>query len=194
MTKLIVGLGNIGRKYINSRHNIGFDVVDQVARKLKIEFNVTHNFYQAAEKSSHQPVVVVVVLAKPTTYMNLSGLAVNALLQEYNFELSQLLVVVDDFNLPLGSIRIRKSGTDGGHNGLSSIIEELETEDFPRLRLGIGPLPDNIEVTDFVLGQFEESEKKEVKKIIKVGTEATIYAIEHDIDSVMTKYNIVNPV
>ncbi len=190
MTKLIVGLGNIGRKYKNSRHNIGFDVVDCVAKKLGLEFKITQNFYQAAKKTNHQ----LVVVAKPATYMNLSGLAVKALLQEYNFDLSQLLIVVDDFNLPLGSIRIRKSGTDGGHNGLSSIIEELETEDFPRLRLGIGPLPDNIEVTDFVLGQFEESEAEEVKKIIKVGTEATIYALKHDIDSVMTKYNIVNPV
>ncbi len=191
MTKLIVGLGNIGSKYENSRHNIGFDVVDQVAKKLGLEFKITQSFYQAAKKINHQ---LVVMIAKPTTYMNLSGLAVKALLQEYNFELSQLLIVVDDFNLPLGKIRIRKSGTDGGHNGLSSIIEELETEDFPRLRLGIGPLSDNIEVTDFVLGQFEENEKEEVKKIIKVGTEATIYALKHDIDSVMTKYNIVNPV
>ncbi|RKX21056.1 MAG: aminoacyl-tRNA hydrolase [Candidatus Zixiibacteriota bacterium] len=191
MTKLIVGLGNIGRKYKNSRHNIGFDVVDCVAEKLSTKFCIRHNLFDVAEINIDNHLVVV--LAKPTTYMNLSGLAVKALLQEYNFDISQLLIVVDDFNLPLGKIRIRKSGSDGGHNGLSSIIEELETENFPRLRLGIGPLPENIEVTDFVLGQFKESEKEEVKKIINVGTEATIHAKEHDIDSVMTKYNIVNP-
>ncbi|MEA1980091.1 MAG: aminoacyl-tRNA hydrolase [candidate division Zixibacteria bacterium] len=191
MTKLIVGLGNIGRKYKNSRHNIGFDVVDCVAEKLNTKFSIRHNFFDATKINIDNHLVVVI--AKSTTYMNLSGLAVKALLQEYDFDISQLLIVVDDFNLPLGKIRIRKSGSDGGHNGLSSIIEELETENFPRLRLGIGPLPENIEVRDFVLGQFKESEKEEVKKIINVGMEATIYAKEHDIDSVMTKYNIVNP-
>ena len=188
MISLVVGLGNPGEKYPETRHNLGFNVIHNIlnAEKLKLK---TAELYDWTEKLSNSSKII---FALPKTYMNLSGLAVSALLQKYQIEPTQMLVVADDFNLPLGSVRIRKSGSDGGHNGLASLIYELESENFPRLRLGIGPVPENTDKADFVLEKFTPEEKKLVEKMIKTASDAVLFSFEQTLDEVMTKYNI-NP-
>ncbi len=189
MISLVLGLGNIGREYENTRHNVGFEVVKELCRRWNLSLKTGSHLYDWAEKERDGKRII---LALPKTYMNRSGLAARALLQENNLEPSQMLVVVDDFNLPLGRLRIRPSGSDGGHNGLASLIEELETESFPRLRLGIGPLPEDTNSVDFVLSSFHNEEREVVKQMIETAAEAVEYAIGHRLEEAMTKYN-VNP-
>jgi len=121
--------------------------------------------------------------------MNRSGDAAGALLNHYELDASRMLVVVDDIYLPLGRIRIRAAGSDGGHNGLESIIEQLGTEEFPRLRLGIGPLPEDADQVDFVLGEFEQNELTIVEKMIATASEAVMFCLEHDFEEAMSRYN-----
>jgi PTH1 family peptidyl-tRNA hydrolase len=189
MISMVVGLGNIGERYRGSRHNLGFEVVAGVSSSLGEGIDAAADMYRALV---HQREQRRIVLARPTTYVNRSGLAVEALLQDYDLEPSQMLVVVDDFNLPLGVLRVRRGGSDGGHNGLVSIIESLGTVEFPRLRLGIGPMPEDVDAAEFVLQQFEQSETADVERMIEVACEAAIFSISHDLDEVMSRYN-VNP-
>jgi len=189
MLSLVVGLGNIGAAYAGTRHNIGFEVVRRVAEELKAEVQRSTVEYDwaCALNGEQKP-----ILALPRLLMNRSGLAVEALLQRNELTPTQMLVVVDDFNLPLGRLRFRSDGSDGGHNGLASIIETLESEDFPRLRLGIGPPPDDIDSADFVLSRFETEEIEPKEKMIAAAAEAVLFAIGHPLDEAMSKYN-VNP-
>ncbi len=189
MYLVILGLGNIGRRYEQSRHNLGFMVIRSILEREKLSFEPAEDEYDWAVKKTGS---YETVFAMPRTFMNRSGIAADALLQRLNFDPSQMLVVVDDFNLPLGRIRIRKSGSDGGHNGLASIIETLETDDFPRLRLGIGPVPDNVGSVDFVLDDFEQEEIEPTHKMITAATGAVMFLLEHGLDRAMTEYNI-NP-
>jgi PTH1 family peptidyl-tRNA hydrolase len=129
------------------------------------------------------------VLAVPTTLMNLSGRAVVDMLAELNLKPAQILVVVDDFNLPLGALRFRARGSDGGHNGLASIIERLETEDFPRLRLGISLPADNQDVTSFVLSRFGEKELDAVERMVANAAKAVIFAVTHGLEEAMVQFN-----
>lgn len=186
---LVVGLGNIGRQYQGSRHNLGFEVIETLARQYRALFKTDHDDYDAAavELDGRK-----LVLAKPTTLVNGSGHAVDALLQQHDLEPSQMLIVVDDFNLPLGRLRLRPGGSDGGHNGLVSIIETLQTDDFPRLRLGIGPLPPEFEKKEFVLARFAQNELVEVAGMVASAAEATTIAIQHRFEEAMQRYN-VNP-
>jgi PTH1 family peptidyl-tRNA hydrolase len=137
MLSLILGLGNIGKKYVGTRHNVGFEVVDRVADLLKAspQPRVKEYDWLTAETGER-----LVILAKPRTYMNLSGLAAARLLEEHSLIPSQMLVIVDDLVIPLGTVRIRGKGSAGGHNGLLSIVEEIGTQSFSRMRLGIGKL------------------------------------------------------
>ena len=121
--------------------------------------------------------------------MNLSGRSAANLLAQNNITPSEMLVVVDDFNLDLGRIRLRTSGSDGGHNGLASLIEWLDTDDFPRLRAGIGPLPENVNPADFVLSRFEESQLQAKKELAEKAADAILFALEHLLDEVMLRYN-----
>ena len=186
MLSLVLGLGNIGERYRNSRHNLGFRVVERL-----IGSDVHSRGREAGEFRWFEKKVgpAKIILAMPKTYMNRSGLAASALLQENDLGPAQMLVVVDDINLPLGKIRLRSSGTDGGHNGLASIIEELQTEDFPRLRLGIGPMPEHADQVEFVLGDFEKSEIEIVENMIITASEAVLVAIKHGLDEAMSQYN-----
>ncbi|HEX2897224.1 MAG TPA: aminoacyl-tRNA hydrolase [candidate division Zixibacteria bacterium] len=190
MISLIVGLGNIGKRYISTRHNLGFEVVDLAIKTTKAKPLPSEFFYKSFGTTIENEKID---FAKPTTMMNGSGGAVIALLEKLELSPSEMLVVVDDFNIPLGSIRLRANGSDGGHNGLESIIMALGTEDFPRLRLGIGPVPDGEEVVDFVLGKFSKSEEKIAKKMIEMAAEAVIFAAGHRFEETMSKYNY-NPV
>lgn len=189
MISLIVGLGNIGRRYRGTRHNVGFDVLDRTATMLKAPKPVSTPFDERTEVSRNDRRIV---LAWPTTYMNLSGQAVEALLQLYSLSPREMLVVVDDFALTLGRLRLRKTGSDGGHNGLASIIETIGTESFPRLRLGIGPAPDGVDPADFVLAPFEKSESEAVSAMIGTAAEAVVFTIDHRFDEAMSTFN-ANP-
>jgi PTH1 family peptidyl-tRNA hydrolase len=189
MLSIIVGLGNIGDAYKGTRHNVGFELLDRVARALKARPEPDREYYRhAMGRHATGPIRLV----WPTTLMNRSGWAVDQVLFERETEPSEMLVVVDDFNLPLGALRFRRDGSDGGHNGLESIIESIGSQDFPRLRLGIGPAPDNLDKAEFVLGRFTEDELKEVDRMLATATDAVLFAIDHRLELAMSKYN-VNP-
>ena len=191
MISLIVGLGNVGPRYEGTRHNMGFAVVNRIAKRHGVTPMRERPFYAGAiagldleGEDIHE-----LILIRPTTFMNRSGLAVRAVLEEFDLKPSQMLVVVDDFNLPLGALRFRPGGTDGGHNGLESIIETLETEAFPRLRLGIGPLPEGEEIVDFVLSRFAASELERVEKMVAQAAKAAIFAVLHRLEEAMSQFN-----
>lgn len=165
---LIVGLGNIGSEYAKTRHNIGFDVVDYLASEAKVGFSTDRLADVAQFKIKGKPIVLI----KPSTYMNLSGKAVNYWLQQEKVEMENLLVIVDELALPLGKLRINPKGSDGGHNGLKSIQEVLNTSNYNRLRFGIGNEFSKGKQADFVLGKWTEEEQKLVDERIKVAAEA----------------------
>lgn len=182
---LIIGLGNIGKKYSATRHNIGFRVADKLIDSfdLKKEGKIPEADFFCGSIDSK-----TVVVAKPSTLMNRSGAAVKKLISHFHVDIRSVLVVVDDFNLPLGKIRLRKNGTHGGHNGLKSIISYVGS-DFPRLRVGIGPLPINADIIDFVLGDFSAQEEIEVKRAVEKAAEASMQFTKINIDAVMNRFN-----
>jgi PTH1 family peptidyl-tRNA hydrolase len=161
--KVIFGIGNPGKKYENTKHNIGFFILDKIAEKHKIKFKASKGEYEIAESTNH---AFPFFLVKPVTYVNLSGIAALDIFERYSIDIDNFLVVVDDLNLELGKIRIRKSGSDGGHNGLKSIIYHLQTDQFPRLRFGIGNDFKEGEMANYVLSKFtEETSQKIIPRI-----------------------------
>ncbi len=190
MTSLILGLGNIGSRYKGTRHNLGFEVIDLTVKKTKAKSLPEDFFYHSFESIIGDRKIIY---AKPTTMMNGSGGAAAALMDNFDLSPSEMLVVVDDFNISVGTVRFRPNGSDGGHNGLESIIAAIETEEFPRLRLGIGPVPERADAVEFVLEKFTKSEQKIVNKIIEIAAAAVIFAAGHRFDETMSKYNY-NPV
>ncbi|MCO6474038.1 MAG: aminoacyl-tRNA hydrolase [Melioribacteraceae bacterium] len=153
--RIIFGIGNPGSKYNNTRHNIGFLILDRLANKLDIEFQPSkYDYYFAGSSSSASPFFLV----KPTTYVNLSGNAAVDIINNYDVDPKDFLVVTDDLNLKQGKIRIRQAGGDGGHNGISSIIYNLGDDNFPRLRFGIGRKFNQGEMKNFVLSKFTKEE------------------------------------
>ncbi len=189
MTRLVIGLGNIGERYIATRHNVGFQVVEQVRQSLQVPFEAATALYDSAVALVEERQII---LARPKTYMNRSGEAVLALLEVSSLTPAQMLVVVDDFNLPLGRIRVRPEGSEGGHKGLVSIVESLGTQCFPRMRLGIGPVPEGTDKTRFVLSRFTEPEERSSQKMVAKAAEAAIFALHHSLEEVMSNYN-ANP-
>jgi peptidyl-tRNA hydrolase, PTH1 family len=187
MISLVLGLGNIGEKYAGTRHSVGFEVLYRVEQTLKAKpKRSTRDYDWAVAKQDDRKII----LARPKTYMNLSGIAAEALLQRNDLSPSEMLVVVDDFALPLGTLRFRLKGSDGGHNGLASLIETLGTEQFPRLRLGIGPLPEGVEDSaEFVLSPFEKDEVEPARKMIETAAEAVVFAIDNRLELAMSRYN-----
>jgi len=183
---LIIGLGNPGKKYRDTRHNVGFMVVDDLAGELGLTFQQGRGDYLQASGLVDQKKVTLI---KPLTFMNNSGLAVRQAVQFYKNDLSNILVVVDDFQIPLGVIRIRKQGSDGGHKGLASIISHLGTKKFPRLRVGIGreTLIDNW--VSFVLSDFSREELKLLEQVIPIAREAIVSFIVEGLEKTMNKYN-----
>jgi len=180
---LIAGLGNPDVQYLHTRHNVGFMVVDQLAENLKINFKQKPLFWIANKIYRNIEVLIV----KPKTYMNLSGKAIHALLLEHKIDLSNILIICDDMNLPFGTIRIRAKGSDGGQKGLRSIISHLGTQDFPRLRIGIGSQFDN--ATDFVLSKFSLEEQKNMPLILDWAEKAIRYFILNGAELTMNRFN-----
>jgi PTH1 family peptidyl-tRNA hydrolase len=162
--KFIVGLGNPGDKYLNTRHNFGFRAVDRV---VSLEQLAWKNWNDMASVVFYERNFRKILLAKPQTFMNNSGFPIKAILQYYKIKSEEMLVVYDDFSIPVGEFRFRANGSAGGHNGISSIIEQTGTENFPRLKLGIGPLPKFSKTPDFVLSNFNEDDKQKTEILLK---------------------------
>ncbi len=184
--KLIVGLGNPGRKYAGTRHNVGYETVAELARRhgvgrAKSKF---HGEVMDADFGGER-----VLLLSPVTYMNLSGTSVLAARDFYRLATDQLLVVCDDLNLPLGKIRFRAKGSAGGQKGLKDIITRLATEEFCRLRLGIGAPPDNWDAADFVLSKFTRQERPIIEDGISLAADAVIAWARDGIQDCMNQYN-----
>ena len=184
---MVVGLGNIGSVYVFTRHNIGFRVVEAFGKRFS---GPMRGVFADADFSSGTLFSRIIVLAiKPRTLMNRSGTAIEKYLAKWRLPASRMLVVVDDYNLPLGKLRARGGGSDGGHNGLKSIITCLG-EDFPRLRVGIGPLTAGMgPAVDFVLGCFTPVEEDKLITVIPRAVEACELFAECGIEAVMSKYN-----
>lgn len=179
--KLIVGLGNPGKKYENTRHNTGFLTMDKLAERLNVKIN-RKAFVSSIGKAND------VIIMKPETFMNNSGLAVRKAINYYHLDPSKdLIVVYDDLDLPVGKIRLREKGSAGGHNGIKSIISNLGTQEFCRIRVGIGgQFSDTI---DYVLGSFKGEEKQEWLDSIATASEACQEALEKSFQEVMNKFN-----
>ena len=185
MKYLIACLGNIGAEYDNTRHNIGFKIADRLAKDLEGTF-VTSRLAQVSEMKFKGKTLVVI---KPTTYMNLSGKAVKYWLQQENIPIENLLVVNDDIALPLGTLRLRKQGADGGHNGLTDIIEKLGTNVFCRLRFGLGDDFPRGRQIDFVLGQWKASEEPVVDEKCDEAVEIIKSFVTQGPDRTMNLFN-----
>ncbi len=184
---VIAGLGNPGKDYKNTRHNIGFDVIDVIAEK--------HNISVIEKK--HKAIIgkgvidgYKVILAKPQTYMNLSGESVREIVDYYKADpTAELVVISDDISLDVGNIRIRKKGSAGGHNGLKSIIQHLGTDQFMRVKMGVGEKPKGYDLADYVLGHFTGDERKVMDEAAKSAEEAIRLMIQGDADAAMNKFN-----
>ncbi|MCL1821857.1 MAG: aminoacyl-tRNA hydrolase [Prolixibacteraceae bacterium] len=168
MKYLIAGLGNIGKEYENTRHNVGFKILDALADASNVVFDDRRYGFVAEMKFKGRTFILI----KPTTYVNLSGRAVNYWLKKENIPLSNLMVVVDDIALPFGAIRIKAKGSDGGHNGLRNITETLSGNEYARLRFGIGDNFSRGRQVDYVLGEWDAQEEKELPFLIDKSMEA----------------------
>lgn len=184
--KLVVGLGNPGPQYRFTRHNVGFRVLDLLAERMGAAFNQEKygGLVATAEWNGTRT-----MLLKPLTYMNLSGSCVAKAVRNRVRDLSDLLVIVDEIYLPLGVLRIREEGSAGGHNGMKSIIEHLDTQAFPRLRIGVGDKQGGQPLRDHVLSMFRPEEKTEVEEALKTAAEAALCFVDHGVRQAMAAFN-----
>ena len=184
---LIVGLGNPGKQYENTRHNVGFDAIDVLVDEYRIPSSGKQH------KAMYGKGVIEgqkVILAKPLTYMNLSGEAVRAMVDYYKIDPeTELLVIFDDISLAPGNIRIRKKGSAGGHNGIKSIITHLGTQNFQRIKVGVGEKPKNWDLADYVLGTFSKDDRKLVDEALERTAKAAALIVQGEIDEAMNLYN-----
>lgn len=184
---LIVGLGNPGKQYENTRHNVGFDAIDVLVDEYRIPSSGKQH------KAMYGKGVIEgqkVILAKPLTYMNLSGEAVRAMVDYYKIDPeTELLVIFDDISLAPGNIRIRKKGSAGGHNGIKSIITHLGTQNFQRIKVGVGEKPKNWDLADYVLGAFSKDDRKLVDEALERTAKAAALIVQGEIDEAMNLYN-----
>ncbi len=185
MKYLIAGLGNIGDEYTNTRHNIGFMILDAWAQASNVFFSQDRHAFVAEIKTRGRTFILI----KPTTYMNLSGKAVHYWLQKENIPLERLLVVTDDLALPFGKIRIRMKGSDGGHNGLKSINELLQSTEYSRLRFGIGSEFSKGHQVDYVLGKWDAEEQKNLTTRIEKVIESILSFGTIGVEKTMTNFN-----
>lgn len=183
--KIVVGLGNPGKKYDGTRHNVGFDVIDRLAAAPGVSSFSSRFQAQIAEVREDDEKVLLV---KPETFMNLSGLAVRQLVDFYQAELTDVLIVCDDVNLPLGKLRFRARGTHGGHNGLRDIQSHLGTTEYARLRIGVDA-PGPGDMVDHVLGKFRPTEKAAIEDGVSLAVQAAAVWIKKGIQTCMNQYN-----
>ena len=180
--RLVAGLGNPGVEYAHTRHNIGFMVVDLLAHNAGLKWEKSGKWDAATAKLDNA------ILVKPASFMNRSGYPLHAIAQFFKIASEEILIVLDDFSLPLGRLRIRESGGPGGHNGLESVVVQFGTEEIPRLRIGIGPAPAEGSI-DFVLSNFFEEERPLVRSTVERAAEAVKWAIDKGVVSAMNTFN-----
>jgi peptidyl-tRNA hydrolase, PTH1 family len=183
--KLIVGLGNPGDEYAKTKHNIGFMVIDQLVKDLDLKLDQTkfNNIFFKGLIDKEK-----VIILKPQTYMNLSGEAVKKIIDYYDIDLDDVLIVYDDKDLPIGKIRVRQKGSAGSHNGMISILQHLKTNDVPRMRIGIDQ-KQTATLKDYVLKPFSKTQQPIINKAIKKASKACIDFIKHDTEYIMNNYN-----
>lgn len=184
---IIAGLGNPTREYMETRHNAGFSVIDVLAKQLNI----------SVDERKHKALIgkgrwegMRVILAKPQTFMNLSGESVRAMADFYKVEPKQLIVIYDDISLPPGQLRIRLKGSAGGHNGIKSIISHLGTMEFPRVKVGVGEKPRGMDLADYVLGRFSGKEKEIMEQAYQDACAAVLAMMDEGPDAAMNRFNV----
>lgn len=189
--KLIVGLGNPGRRYRGTRHNVGWDVIDRLARRDGIALNQEDGWAHVGRGSigGH-----TVLLAKPQTYVNLSGVAVRDLRRRHRVKVQDVFLIVDDLDLPLGRVRLRASGSSGGHHGLRSVIDALGSDGFPRLRVGVGRPPEGIDPAEYVLTRFTPEEHQARDAAVDRAAEAIEVALREGLQTAMNRFNALRDV
>lgn len=183
---IIAGLGNPGKEYSGTRHNVGFDTIDCLVEKYNLKINKLkfNSIYWETQING-----VKVMLVKPVTYMNRSGIAIAEIVNYYKVPLENLIVIYDDIDIPVGTLRIRPHGSGGTHNGMKSIISSLGNDNFPRIRIGIDRNP-NMDLADYVLQRFTIDERCKIDDIIKSASGAAQEIIKSNLDNAMQKYNI----
>jgi PTH1 family peptidyl-tRNA hydrolase len=182
----VVGLGNPGRRYSGTRHNVGFTFIKKTAREWKVKLRKKIFLSKAGEvkrKEEH------ILLALPQTYMNKSGLTVKKIMEGRDITPEHLVVVYDDLDVPLGEIRIRKRGGPGTHKGMRSIVEEIRTEEFPRIRVGLGPLPGDENAVNYVLSSFDKAEESLLEEGLRKAQEALEMILSGEVERAMNTYN-----
>lgn len=185
-TYLIIGLGNPGRQYRETRHNVGFMLLDRLTAKLNARFSRMQSRALVASADYQERKII---LAKPQTFMNLSGHSVQGLIHFYKIPLENLLIAHDDLDLPIGTIRIRPDGRSAGQKGMTSTIERLGTDEFPRLRLGIGRPPGQMQAPDYVLQNFKDVEMTVISETLDRAVDAALKWVTDGLDAAMNKYN-----
>lgn len=183
---LIVGLGNPEPEYSKTRHNMGFDVINQIAKKYGIELTRTkfNGIYGSGTIEGEK-----VTLLKPQTFMNLSGESIKPFVDFYKIPLENVLVIYDDMDIEIGSIKLRKKGGPGTHNGAKSVVHELASEEFPRVRVGIGKPVDEYDAIDYVIGKIDDNTYEKLEEGIKKAADSVSEFIKNGIDAAMNKYN-----
>lgn len=185
--KLVVGLGNPGRVYEQTRHNIGFKVVEALARRQGL--TLRKRFFFPARQARYRVGDETVLLLEPTTYMNRSGRAVWGTMRRWRIAPAEVVVIYDDVELALGEVRVRGRGTGGSHNGMRSVAEWLETGAFPRVRVGVGPKPEGDDLIRFVLGPFGEEESLKLEKVVEQAADAVESLFSKGIEQTMNAFN-----
>lgn len=179
--KLIAGLGNPEAKYMKTRHNAGFMVLDEVIKRKNLRLSEKFKSFFAKDGD--------ILYCFPKTYMNLSGQAVIEIMNFYKLDIKDILIIYDDISLPLGTLRFRPDGSDGGHNGIKSIIKETGSKNFDRLKVGIGPQPSGMPSERFVLENFGANETEKLNKVIKIAADASVEWLSRDITFLQGIYN-----
>lgn len=183
---IIVGLGNPGKKYENTRHNVGFSTIDVLSDKLGIKVNrLKHKALTGDGTIKGERVILV----KPQTFMNLSGESINEIAEWYKLPMENLIVIYDDVDIPVGTIRIRPKGSSGTHNGMRSVIYQLRSDEFPRIRIGIGKAPEEWNLADYVLSRFNAEEAVDVARSIERAADAASVIVKSGIETAMNLYN-----
>lgn len=186
VVKLIIGLGNPGKPYEQTRHNIGFDVIDELANRWNAPLNQSK--FNGMYASVHRPEGKVILL-KPLTYMNLSGESVRPLMDYFDIEVEDIIVIYDDLDLETGKLRLRAKGSAGGHNGIKSLIQHLGTQEFNRIRVGVNRPPAGMKVADYVLSKFSKDDQVVVKEAIDKSCDAVETALKKPFLEVMNQFN-----
>lgn len=186
LVKLIIGLGNPGKPYEHTRHNIGFEVIDELANRWNAPLNQSK--FNGMYASVHRPEGKVILL-KPLTYMNLSGESVRPLMDYFNIDVEDIIVIYDDLDLETGKLRLRAKGSAGGHNGIKSLIQHLGTQQFNRIRVGVNRPPAGMKVADYVLSKFSKDDQPTVKQAVEKSCDAVESALTKPFLEVMNQFN-----